>query len=152
ASVCPACGVEAGEIEGRVRDALAGRPLSADEARAVAGRGLYRLAFNMLDLRLIDHPNDSDAWAEKGRLAQTVGLYSASIEPLRRAVESGAPTRLLISLGCAFHETKRFEEAVAAYQRFLDGEPEPEWIAAALTNQGNSWARLGDFERAITAQ
>jgi tetratricopeptide (TPR) repeat protein len=155
ASSCPGCGVGAGEIEGRVREALAGRPLSVDEARAVAGRGLYRLAFNMLDLHLIDHPDDSDAWAEKGRLAQTARLYGASIEWLQRAIESGGPARLLISLGCALHETERFDEAVAAYQRFLDGEdgePEPDWVAAALTNQGNSWARLGDLERAIAVQ
>jgi tetratricopeptide (TPR) repeat protein len=152
ASTCPACGVEVGEIEGRVREALAGRPPSADEAQALAERGLYRLAFNMLDLRLIDHPEDSDAWAERGRLAQTAGLYRASIEPLRRAVEGGGPARLLISLGCALYETQRFDEAVAAYQRFLDGQPEAEWIAAALTNQGNAWARLGALDRAIAAQ
>src|SRR5262249_49613319 len=104
------------------------------------------------DLHLIEHARDGAAWAEKGRMAQLAGLYRASIVPLERAVDCGAPTKLLISLGCAFHETERYGDALAAYQRFLDGQPEPEWIAAALTNQGNSWARMGDLDRAIGAQ
>jgi tetratricopeptide (TPR) repeat protein len=146
--VCPGCGMP--RSEARTFLGLDGDIPAVPVAAALLlfEQGLHRRGLALLNHTLQHDPQNAEAWREKAVFLQSLGYYTASLEPLRRAIAAGAASELRISLGVALQETGQLPEAVAAYEELVSQCPDSEWLGVALCNEANALAQLGKDEQA----
>jgi hypothetical protein len=87
---CGECGAEHQQLVTRVREHCE-LPPRIDKIRALRHRGLYRVAFNALLLRLQTNPNDVEALATKGQLLIDVHRPEQAVPLLRRVMSLDVP-------------------------------------------------------------
>ena len=148
AGSCPDCGVRPAELIARARDRC-GDPPELARIRELANLGLFRLAFNAIDLRLAHQPHEPASLIAKAQLMTAVQRPARAIPLLHRAVELGvAPRQIAIELGVALANSGRPAEAVEVYEALLAIEVDPARRAIALTNLGGCLSALGQCDAA----
>ncbi|PRQ03070.1 Photosystem I assembly protein Ycf3 [Enhygromyxa salina] len=123
-------------------------PAQAEQILALRERGLYRLAFHAVDLRLVANPDDPEALALKGKLLVAVDRPEPAKPILRRAIELGADPEAQLNLGIALANTGHPREAIEVYERLLVEHPDEEARSFVLTNIGGCYTALGERDRA----
>lgn len=145
---CPACGVDRGRLVEQIH-AHCGSPPQLDEVRDLAEQGLFRLAFNAVDLRLEQAPDDPAALAVKALLLIDVCRHAQAVPLLRRAIELGhEDPGQVINLGVALSGSGRHKEAILIYKRYLADTTDPHGRAVALSNLGGCLSALGRDQEA----
>jgi hypothetical protein len=92
-SACRKCGAEHDEIVARVREHCGLPPLAA-KMRALGDRGLYRVAFDAVHLRLAAESADIEALATKAKLLIDVHRPEQAVPLLRRVIVFGGPDQI----------------------------------------------------------
>ncbi len=143
-AVAPSPGASAG--------ALAWVPTWPGFVRA-RDRGELARAGVLLGLHLRVHPGDALAWVESGKLHVLRGAADRAVESFERALrceesEAHGPdaAHTWVHLGEALEDLGRDEDAVSAYLRGLDADPE---LADAHFNASRVYERLGNRWRAL---
>lgn len=145
---CPACGVVRAHVLERVH-AHCGSPPRLEAVRDLIDEGLFRVAFNAVDLRLEQQPNDAPTLIAKGKLLIEVCRAERAVPLLRRAIElGGRVSGVEIDLGRALAGSGRYEEAIASYEGALTHETDPTRRAVALSNIGGCLSSLGHARQA----
>lgn len=144
---CTACGI-------RQADAIS--ELGAEEAPldpvALAqeqfSKGLFRRAVAQLNIALQNDRSLEIVWMLKSNFLSGIGYKASERAMLQRAIECGGPISLLVSLGFSYQTTASHAEAIAAYKRYLEVNPAGPHAGAAMCNQANSLAALGQDQDA----
>jgi tetratricopeptide (TPR) repeat protein len=145
---CRECEVERSELVDRVH-AHCGAPPQLDAIEDVAEQGLFRLAFNAVDLRLEGQPDDPATLVSKAKLLTKVHRPENAVPLLRRAIERGVEIPGVdIDLGVALANSGRHEEAIVVYQAYLVRETQPTRRALTLSNIGGCLSALGHARQA----
>ncbi len=148
--ICPECEADRGAMIARVH-ALCGSPPRLESLAALAEQGLFRVAFNAVDLLLEQDPDDPAVLEAKAKLLCEVERPGEAVPLLRRALERDVePRPSAIDLGVALANSGQHEEAVRVYERELERELDPDRRAILLTNIGGCLSRLGRPEQAET--
>jgi tetratricopeptide (TPR) repeat protein len=146
--ICGECGVERPVLVARVH-AHCGAPPQLEAIEQVAEQGLFRLAFNAVDLRLEQLPNDAPTLVAKAKLMTAVERPAEAVPLLRRAIELGVDEPGIdIDLGVALAHSGRHEEAIVVYQAYLARETQPTRRALTLSNIGGCLSALGRARQA----
>jgi tetratricopeptide (TPR) repeat protein len=145
---CPACGVDRAKLIERVH-AHCGSPPQLEAVRELAEQGLFRVAFNAVDLRLEQLPNDAPTLVIKAKLLTEVQGADQAVPLLRRAIElGGEQPGVAIDLGVALAGCGRYEQAICVYERALQHETHPSRRAITLSNIGGCLSALGHARQA----
>lgn len=145
---CPECKVSRPEALARVH-AHCGSPPQLAAVRELSERGLFRVAFNAIDLLLEQRPNDPAALRAKGKLLSEVQRHEQAVPLLRRALDLGLKEPgVEIELGIALAGCRRHREAIHVYQRVLEHETDPTRRAVTLSNLGGCLSALGQAAEA----
>lgn len=145
---CPACGVERARLIERVH-AHCGAPPQLDAVRDLTEQGLFRVAFNAVDLLLEQQPDDPPTLVAKGKLLTEVQRAQHAVPLLRRAIElGGREPGVEIDLGVALAGCGRYEEAIAVYEAVLVHDTDPSRRAVTLSNIGGCLSALGHAKQA----
>src|SRR5690606_12912641 len=140
---CPACGVDRPALIERVH-AHCGSPPQLDAIADLIDRGLFRVAFNAVDLRLEQAPNHPPTLALKAKLLTEVERPAAAVPLLRRALDLGLDDPgVSIDLGIALARSGCHQEAIRVYQSCLARETHPSRRAVTLSNIGGCLSALG---------
>ncbi|MFO7563680.1 MAG: tetratricopeptide repeat protein [Enhygromyxa sp.] len=145
---CPDCGVERPQLLERVH-AHCGSPPQLDAVEALIDQGLFRLAFNTVDLCLEQRPDDPPVLALKAKLLLEVQRPERAVPLLRRALDRGLDEpSARINFGIALSRSGRQQEAIRVYQDHLACETEPSCRAILLSNIGGCLSALGHTKQA----
>lgn len=93
-------------------------------------------------------PNNVDALHLLAVVAIQTGRFPRAVEMIARAAVKGWSARLHHDLGYAFSGLKRYEEAIASYDRAIGLDPA---YADAYVNRGNAQMALSRLEEAIAS-
>jgi tetratricopeptide (TPR) repeat protein len=155
---CGACGLPRQDVLA----ALGVEPVPDD--LLAAGRdalriGLVRRGLALLNLALQRDPSLAEVWSIKCSFLDAMGFTKTKVALLQGALAAGGPSSLWLSYGYALQQLGRHAEAVAAYRRYLEKEPEGPSAGVACCNQANSLVQLGDraaadelYQRAIALE
>lgn len=140
--VCRRCGIEQAALVARVH-AHCGAPPQLDAIRQVAGQGLVRVAFNALELRLTERPEDLDTLLAKARLLLDVCEEDRAELVVRRMLElGGADDELALELVDTLRKLKPLE-ALRICEDLLVHAPDRARQALALSGMGDCLMCLG---------
>jgi Tfp pilus assembly protein PilF len=144
---CSGCGLDR---EG-ARAALGVTTVPADPvaaARAAFFRGLSRHGLAILNAALIENPGLGEAWAIKCSFLDQLRYVNAKCKLLEGALAAGGPVSLWVRYGYALQQLGRHQDAVAAYRRYLQEDPNGSAVSVACGNLANSLALLGEHDAA----
>jgi TolB-like protein/Flp pilus assembly protein TadD len=141
------------KAEADARRAVALAPDLAEAHLALAiilrGRTDYAHALEQFDRAATLGPGNAEVVREYGRFASYVGRSDAGIAAARRATAlDPLNTRSHYRLAEALYNARRYDESVAAYQEFINLDPESPHAHAF---QGLAYYGLGNFQRAREA-
>lgn len=145
---CHECGVDRPVVLERVH-AHCGSPPRLETFAELGERGLFRVAFNAVDLCLEQAPDDPRLLLAKAKLLIEVQRPLAAEILLRRAIELGVDDDgAQVNLGIALAHSGRQQEAIRVYEGLLVGESDPSRRAVLLSNIGGCYSALGQAKRA----
>ena len=142
--VCPGCNLTGDAVRSLLRlDEITGNP--AADAQLAFQRRLYRRALATLNQLLVTDPANEIAWQAKDDFLKLLGFHKARRQMVEGALHQGAPASLLVTYGALLREAGEHREAVAVFQEYLAGAPNPAWTAGIYSDQAQSLAELGDL-------
>lgn len=145
---CPECGVDRAQLIARVH-AHCGAPPRLETISELAEQGLFRVAFNAVDLRLEQRLDEPRTLVEKAKLLIEVQRAAKAVPLLHRAIELEVDDPgVEINLGRALAGCGRHEEAIRVYERVLARETDPTRRAVTLSNIGGCLSALGHAREA----
>lgn len=127
-------------------DATPSNPPMLDEARQHLLEGRLEQAEAICRRLLADHPREAEALSLAGLVAHERGQAVAALELLEQAAAEGNQGQFHYNLGIAYQSRGRVEDALAAYRRALQLEPES---AEVHNNLGYALFQLGRLDEAV---
>jgi Flp pilus assembly protein TadD len=117
-------------------------------SRKLADQGGYSQALPLVDKALELYPDDSEAWADRCWILDSLKRYREALESCNRALQFnpdsawswGRRGRILLELG-------QSQEALIALDKSLKITPDDDWV---LTWRGLALNKLGRYQEALT--
>jgi tetratricopeptide (TPR) repeat protein len=147
---CVDCGLSAAQTEEFLRINEAG-PITLQGARDAIGRRLYRRGLAMLNRLLQQDVKLVDAWDFKIQFLGALSFRRSRQRLVEDALALGAPAVLLIPYASLLAGEGAHQEAVAAFQAYLERSPETGRLPSVYSDQARSLTALGEFALAERA-